>query len=450
MRALRRPALFWAAAVSSVAVGLVLIAAPGLADPLPDGLGPCVPGDCPSPYPPIGIGTDFKGRDNGINVFVGGDFQVRGRAAETEGRIVVLGSFDQNKDTSAGGSAAYNIGIVGAGSLVPPSDGQDFLVTGGNVTVAAGQRLIGERGVVRHAGTASGTILAEKVVQETGAADKYRKIRTSLAGASQCYANKEKAPATGTAKNEGSQTTFKGDGTSKLQVFYVDFDLAGPSGGQQGIVFTDIPAGATVLVNVVKTPAWTVNSYSGTITDDDPWNKIRSKLLWNVPDATTVNVAGTGQFQGSLLAGNTGSTTTLTAPGFNGRMFATGNLVHMSNPAGGGGQEIHAYAFDGDLPSCAAPTPSASPTTVAPTTSPTTAAPTAGPTTVAPTVAPTTVKPTAPGPVVPTKPYATASGEDIPETGTSSLVPVIGTGLMLLGAGIASVLVTQQRRRPSK
>ncbi|MGW7413924.1 hypothetical protein ACWGIG_15795, partial [Streptomyces sp. NPDC054863] len=32
------------------------------ADPLPGGLGPCVPGDCPDPYPPINNG-DIAGYD---------------------------------------------------------------------------------------------------------------------------------------------------------------------------------------------------------------------------------------------------------------------------------------------------------------------------------------------------------------------------------------------------
>lgn len=86
--------------------------------PLPGGLGPCVPGDCPRPFPPIGSDGSVKGRDNAVNIFAGGRFRVRGRASEAEGRLVVLGSFDQDK--AAGGDSRYNVGIVGAGSLVPP------------------------------------------------------------------------------------------------------------------------------------------------------------------------------------------------------------------------------------------------------------------------------------------------------------------------------------------
>ncbi|MEU9084136.1 hypothetical protein [Streptomyces sp. NPDC048357] len=45
----------------------------------------------------------LRGRDNGINIFVGGDFRVRGSASEAEGRLVVLGDFDQDK--AAGGDS---------------------------------------------------------------------------------------------------------------------------------------------------------------------------------------------------------------------------------------------------------------------------------------------------------------------------------------------------------
>ncbi|GAA2222167.1 hypothetical protein GCM10010232_03130 [Streptomyces amakusaensis] len=330
------------------------------AAPLPGGLGPCIPGDCPDPFPPISNGP-IMGRDANINVFVGNDFLVRERAAEAEGKVVVLNNFDQNK--SVGGSVIYNLGIVGVGSRVPPPDGSDFLTTGGNVTIAAGQRLLAEGGVVRHAGTASGTIVADSVVQDPNAAAPYLALRDQLTDSSQCYARDENGPrpATGTAVNTGGETVFTGDGTSALQVFNVDFNMTTASGGQQGLRFENIPATATVLVNVVGANRQ-INTYSGGITDDDPLNALRDRLLWNFPDATAVGLRGTGQFQGSVLVGNQGSMTTVTLPGVNGRFFSTGSLTHTSVVGGGGGQEFHAYPFNGDLPDC----------TVAPVTAPVT------------------------------------------------------------------------------
>ncbi|MFI5619117.1 SpaA isopeptide-forming pilin-related protein [Streptomyces sp. NPDC051567] len=325
--------------------------------PLPGGLGPCIPGTCPDPFPEISVGNTPKGIDQAVNVFVGGNFLVRERAAEAEGKVVVLGNFDQDK--SVGGSSAYNIGIVGAGSLVQPPVGSDFLTTGGNVNIAADERLLAEGGVVRYAGTAPGAgQVTGTLTHDPAAAVPFEGLRDQLSAASKCYArvDGQPRPATGTAVNSFGTTTFTGDNTSALQVFNVDFNLVGNTGGMIGIRFEQIPANATVLVNVLGTTR-TINTFSGTIVDSqDPFfNKYRSQLLWNFPDATTVNLNGSGQFQGSVLVGEEASQTTVTLPGMNGRFFTTGTLTHTGIPGGGGGQEFHAYPFNGDLPDCATP-----------------------------------------------------------------------------------------------
>ncbi|QHC33467.1 choice-of-anchor A family protein [Streptomyces sp. HF10] len=351
----------WAVVATTVpALALGLGAVPAAAATLPGGLGPCVPGSCPDPFPGINNGP-IAGRDAAINIFVGHDFLVRGRAAEAEGRVVVLNDFDQQKQAGAGGQ--YNLGIVGVGSRVPPPNGSDFLTTGGDVTIASGQRLdttgglVGEQGTVRYAGTESGQVTG-RLVHAPEAARPYTALRDELTAASRCYARVDGAHRrpTGTAVNQGGQTVFTGDGTSALQVFDVDFDLTGPNGAQQGIVFRGVPAGATVLVNVYGANR-TIRTYSGGIDDStDPLNAYRDRLLWNFPDATTVDLAGTGQMQGSFLMGDQASMTTVTLPGINGRFFTTGSLTHTSSATGGGGQEFHAYPFNGDLPDCA-PTP---------------------------------------------------------------------------------------------
>ncbi|MEV0581073.1 choice-of-anchor A family protein [Streptomyces sp. NPDC050392] len=344
------------------AFALGLSAAPAAAAPLPGGLGPCVPGDCPDPFPPINNG-DFAGRDDAINIYVGDDFLVRGRAAEAEGRVVVLDDFDQDKDPEAGGS--YNLGIVGVGSRVPPPVDSDFLTTGGDVTIADGQTLdttgglVDEVGTVRYAGTQTGTVTGA-LVQDPDAAAPYVGLRDQLTDASQCYARPggQLRTPTGTAVNQGTQTLFTGDGTSALQVFNVDFDLTAAGGGQQGVVFDpdSIPDDATILVNVIGADR-AINTYSGGISDTDPLNAYRERLLWNFPDATTVDLAGTGQFQGSFLMGEQSSMTTVSLPGVNGRFFTTGSVTHTSSATGGGGQEFHAYPFNGDLPDCDGPQP---------------------------------------------------------------------------------------------
>ncbi|MFD7867699.1 SpaA isopeptide-forming pilin-related protein [Streptomyces sp. NPDC059783] len=348
-----------AAVVPAVTLGFGVT--PASAAPLPGGLGPCVPGDCPDPFPGINNGP-IAGRDNGINIFVGNDFLVRGRAAEAEGRVVVLDDFDQNKDADA--SALYNLGVAGVGSRVPPPNGADSLTTGGDVTIADGQRLDttgglpDEQGIVRYAGDQTGTLIGTPV-QDPNAIAQYAGLRDELTAASQCYARPDgslRTP-TGTAVNEGFQTRFTGDGTSALQVFNVDFDMTNATGGQQAVLFENIPDNATILVNVIGADR-TINTSSGGIDDStDPLNAYRERLMWNFPDATTVDLTGSGQFQGSFLMGEQSSMTTVSLPGVNGRFFTTGSVTHTSPEGGGGGQEFHSYPFNGDLPDCGGPQP---------------------------------------------------------------------------------------------
>ncbi|MFD3666089.1 choice-of-anchor A family protein [Streptomyces sp. NPDC058659] len=406
----RRPARRRLAVIAAATVGATALvgalAVNGFADPLPGGLGPCLPGNCPPDgYPPINSGGVVY-RDNNINIFVGGDFLVREAAAEAEGKVVVLGGFDQDK--RAGVSSVYNVGIVGAGSRIPPDDGTDFLTVGKDLTVASGESLLAEegavKGLVRYGGVLSGTVNPTPV-HDAKAADPYTALRGQLTDASQCYAyvNGASRTATGTASNNNTETLFTGDGTSALQVFNADFDLESASGGQQGIRFANIPAHATVLVNVLGADR-TVDTYIDGLPDG-----LRDRVLWNFPDATTVKFEGTAQFAGSVLIGNQASTATVTMPGTNGRFFTTGNLTHASETDGGGGQEMHAYPFNGDLPSCADATPTPTPTDPTPTPTdptPTPTDPTPTPTDPTPTPTDPTPTPTDPTPT-PTDPTPT-------------------------------------------
>ncbi|MGW5776123.1 choice-of-anchor A family protein [Streptomyces sp. NPDC003863] len=398
----RRLALIAASTVGATAL-VGALAVTGHADPLPGGLGPCTPGSCPPKYPDDNGSGPVVHRDDNINVFVGGDFLVRGAAAEAEGKVVVLGAFDQKK--KAGVSAVYNVGVAGVGSRVPPGDGTDFLTVGKSVTVADQQRLLAEEGtvhgLVKYGTTVSGTV-SPTPVHQAAAARPYRPLRDRLTDAGQCYAyvNGASRTPTGTAVNRDYETLFTGDGTSALQVFNADFDLESANGGQQGIRFDKIPASATVLVNVLGVDR-TVDSYVDQLPDG-----LRERVLWNFPDATTVKFEGGAQFAGSVLIGNQDSTTTVTMPGMNGRFFTTGNLTHTSEANGGGGQEIHAYPFNGDLPSCTDATPTPTPTATEPTPTPTEPTPT--PTEPTPTPTEPTPTPTEPTPT-PTEPTPTST-----------------------------------------
>ncbi|MFF2076301.1 choice-of-anchor A family protein [Kitasatospora sp. NPDC058162] len=464
----RRRAVRIAVATAVAAVPMAAVLTVGSAAPLAPPLGACSGPDCPATWPPPNNG-DFTGRDATINVFTGGDYTVNGRAAEAEGKIVTLGNLTVDKN----GGGVYNMGVVGVGSRVVPPNGSDFVTGGGNVDVTTGNSiLIGGSdshgpafGNLRHAGSVTGTVSIDPTgqsIQDPNAAAPYQDVLTRIEQVSDCVG---RATATGTVDVSSSQATFTGDGVSMKQVFNVSQNLASPSGGQIGLVFNNIPAGATVVVNMLgDSPV--INTYTGTGLAGDQTTDMRSKLMYNFPTATSAQVLGSAQFQGSVMAGNPGSTTTLAQPGINGRVYLAGNLIHT----GTGGYEIHSYPFDGDLPDCTV-TPSPSPTSPSPTSpSPTSPSPTSP--------SPTSPSPTSPSAHVTspsahvTSPSADAStssarpaptshhpskqptghhpggGGELPSTGAGNAPVVFGlAGVGLLGLGGLAVRAARRRGR---
>ena len=359
------PALLAAVAVvvfcvepASAAVSTSLLSPP---------LGPCSGTQCPAAWPPPNNG-DFPGRDASINVFAGGSFTAAQSAAEAEGKVVVLG--DMTIARPNGGS--FNIGVA-VGSRVPPPDGDDFLTVGGNLTVNAGNIMIvggsdsttTAWGNVRYAGTQSGAINiapAGTLIHDNNAASPYESLTTVLEDRSTCSAG---AAANGTVTLTPSQVTFTGDGTSALQVFNVTGDI-GSATTSVGIDFQNIPAGATIVVNMLGT-APLINTYTGSGLPGDQLTELRPKLLWNFPTATSATIGGSAQFQGSIITGNPAGTLTLSAPGTNGRVYAAGNIIQQ----GTAGTELHSYPFDGSIPDCSTgPSPSPTSSTVSPSSSP--------------------------------------------------------------------------------
>ncbi|WP_328896279.1 choice-of-anchor A family protein [Streptomyces sp. NBC_00236] len=452
-----------AVTVAAAAAVVGAFAPTAAADSLPGGLGPCLGSDCPVTWPDPNS-DDVIYHDSNINIFVGGDYLVREAAAEAEGKIVTLGKFDMTKRD--GVSQIYNVGVAGGGSRVPPPNGSDYLTVGGDLSIQTGKRLLAEEGpnygVVRYARTLAGTVIPDPV-HDADATDPYTALRDQLTAASHCYAyddNEEhRRPTTGTVRNSGAETVFTGDGISALQVFAVDADLTTAAGGQQGIVFNAVPDGATVLVNV----------YGGmrnisTYMDSLPQSGLREHLMWNFPDATEIGLKGTGQFQGSVLIGQQSSVATLAMSGTNGRFYSAGSLTHTSEGESGG-QELHAYPFDGDLPDCGeepspSPTPTDSPTPT-PTDSPSptpTDSPSPTPTD-SPTPTPNPSDSPGPSPSESTPaPHPTPTdsgwpgpphdGGQLPDTGARGGEWVIGgIAAALLVAGSAATLIARRTRR---
>ncbi|MGW4458600.1 choice-of-anchor A family protein [Streptomyces albidoflavus] len=329
------------ALAAALTVGLAPAA---VAAPLPDDPGPCRGGDCPATGDGP-AGNPLTAHDSDIDVYIGGNYLVREAAAGAGGRIVTLGNFDLDKRDGA--SPAYRVGLAAGGSAP--------LTVGANLTVAPGERLLAEEGTgsggVRYGGSLDGTVLPD-AVNSPDAAAPYADIRGDLTDAGRCYAytGDARRAVTGQALRDGSSTTFEGDGAAPLQIFSVDADLISRSdGGPTDISFTGIPDDATVLVNVYGDTR-TLDSDAVTLPDPDQ----RRRLLWNFPDATALTLTGAAELEGSVLVGQPASVTTVSLSGVNGRFYTAGSLTHTSSDESGG-QELHAYPFDGELPDCSAP-----------------------------------------------------------------------------------------------
>ena len=438
------------AAAATVALSGLAFAAVTGTGPLAPPLGACTGSACPDAFPAPNNG-DFAGRDASINVFVGGDYHVQGSAAEAEGKIVTLGDLTIAK--SSGG--VFNMAVVGVGSRVPPPNGTDFVTVGGNVDVAGGNRLlIGGTdssgtafGNLRHGGTLTGTINIVPTgtsVSDPSVASTFAPVRTTIEERSTCAAE---AAATGTVTVTSSEATFTGDGTSALQVFNVTGNLGGSSA--IGLTFTGIPAGATVLVNMVSADA-TINTYTGSGISGDPTTDLRAKLMWNFPVATSATITGGAQFQGSVLAGNPSGTMTLSTPGINGRAYLAGNLVQE----GSGGYELHSYPFTGELPICTNATSTPTPThTSTSTPTPTPTATTSTSTSAAPT--PSTATPTTSALPVPStrrpsaSPARPAAHGDLADTGADDWTATAATLAALFCTGGSALRLARHRGRRS-
>jgi len=424
-----------------VVASLVLIGGDrAAAASLPGGLGPCLGPDCPATYPPGNSNGAIIGRDENVNVFAGGNYSVVANAAEAEGRVVVMGDFTEAKE----GAGFYNVGAAGVGTQVPPPEGSTWLAVRGNTSVDSDDTLSaikpapnGAAGDIRGVSRSpTGTITGQEVAFDPSQAaetDPFVGLADELSAASQCYAT---APPTGTVTRAGSIVTFRGDGSSQLQVFNVTQSILRLGTTPVGLEFTSIPPSATVLVNVTAPTSWTADVSF----DQGGWETVARRLLWNIPDATTVSIGENVAWFGSTLVGNPASTATVITAGYNGRFYATGNIVHGSTSSSGG-EEFHSYPFDGDLPECAPPATTTT-TTISSTTSSTT-----GPTTTGPVTTAATTTTAAAGPATTSEVSSgTTSAGGIPATGGRP-APV---GLLALSAVVAGGgLVVLGRRRTS-
>ena len=318
----------------------------------------CSGPDCPGNYPGTIIAGDppnsgYNGIDNNFNVIVKGNFTVPvNGGAETEGRIAVGGNFIMDRDY-------YGVGTSGGGTFViAPDRGYNLVVRG------AIQRTVGTTGVLGNAQSgftpitgrvlvgssvpatitvSSGGINDIKANQGTSAIDAQVNINAVLANLaikSTCYTS---LPPTGSF-NSATQT-LQGDNSSALQVFNLSSaDVSELE--SHNLLFSNIPAGATIIINVAGSVInWQVANVAASVPNDpnysflgttDPDVDVR-RVLFNFSGASSVTFNST--VNGSVLVPNGD---VVLNGNLNGRLAVGGNLTQS-----GDGLEIHNYPFDG-------------------------------------------------------------------------------------------------------
>ncbi|HNJ55266.1 MAG TPA: choice-of-anchor A family protein [Chitinophagaceae bacterium] len=315
----------------------------------------CVAGaapGCPIPYPyPPQTYPSIQGRDNGFNVFVGGNLVIMSGGAELEGRTYVNGNFDVQKS-----SGAFNVGYVGAGSYVIPDNGADALIVGGNILTAGAKVYFGGYlGAVDlpmnlkykgsssvtppgffQAGDIPGGTEGQLINEPSLDLSSHQNLLTTWGNTSTTYGGLS-ASANGTfTNNSGAYTFASTNGASGVYVFNINTDLN--PGYSTTITFDNFPDNAEIIINMTKAGTVTTNLASFTFSNiSGNSDKLMERLIWNFPNATTVNINGSSQNRGAILSKATNTNINTST---NGRILTTGNLVFGNT---GSGLELHNY-----------------------------------------------------------------------------------------------------------
>lgn len=419
---------------------------------------------CPAAGKEPGIGHEPRFTDANVALFAGGDYTADGGTAEAEGLLVVNGNATFAK-TSGG---VFNVGRVGAGSGILPPSGSVMLAVGGDLKIASGTTVD-----VGHGLTAGprygGSVQVGGAIDEKGDLVTNGGSRASGMGASAALspyasfgdtvrresASLAKLKPTGTTTVSGDTVTFKGGAGagSGPQVFEI---TAAELDGTSTFLFTSIPAGDAVVVNVtggrpvgISPMSVGFNGDRADTYDSAHFGEAASRILYNFEDSTSIRLGGGGNFMGSILAPK--ATADLTAS-TNGRVYVGGAIrTH------GSGNESHNYPWTGSSTFDCKPTPPAPETPGTP--------PTAPPATSRPTPTPSrpgeeTTSPTQPGTSTPTPgtpDQPTPSSSTTPPAGggkdggslatTGGQVAPYLVGAAALGAAGAAVLLVTKRRR---
>lgn len=307
-------------------------------------------------------GTDGGGSgvctvDSGVTTYVGGNLTTGSSASEIEGVTVVKGDADITHFSNIG----YLGGGSGSGSAIGKPGDRVLSVGGDLATSRSGQTLINATAVNGNGGAIVGGAInnpgkvdANPKQQDVGFSaavgsgspyNDFTKANNNITQASGTYS----AMTTNTAAPDASGygVTLDSINNSATQVYSATETTFNKN---EAIHFTDVPAGATMVVNISGTSpvlamqggVW-VNGTQFSLHGSNA-GYIASHIVWNFYEATSVSLQGQDQLPGMILVPNASSTTTVSTH-LNGRVFVNGNLNFGT--AGGSGLETHSFSAPG-------------------------------------------------------------------------------------------------------
>jgi choice-of-anchor A domain-containing protein/LPXTG-motif cell wall-anchored protein len=352
---------------------------------------------------------------------------------------------------AVGGNADFRGGFSVANELttaeVEALPGRASLVVRGELlndysvtAVMKGNAVIGGRVKDRALEMHSGTFSKNADLIDFDA--EFRKLRSYSAALA-----KQPASAAAEVTQSGSKLTLEGGSTTR-NVFKVTADQLETAKD----IYLKVPAGATAIVNVsgttydmakAGTTGFFLSGGQDYVLDDKLQSvsdgKVRARLLWNFPEATTVTKSSKAAWPGSVLAPKAHLDLGTGAP--------VNGSVWVASLRGSGGAETHHFPFTGCLPETGETPPPITPSSTPTTPPPTTATPSA-PATPSASDTPNTSTSTPAAPGTPAPADSTPPGKndgDLASTGSSGTVPLVIGTVVVLAAGAGLVIAARRR-----
>ncbi|MFF8377270.1 choice-of-anchor A family protein [Streptomyces sp. NPDC015661] len=382
------------------------------------------------------------------------------RHADSEGAVAVGGDATFGKP----GTSGFSVGSRLSDADLARLPGGHSLVVGGTlkangVVLVKGSGIAGK--VVDNTGGAGFDVDGDKVATGPSPIDfgkEFTELRKLSAGWAGVRPNGE------AAGGQDGRSLYLTGTDAKLNVFA----LSSADLEKAGEIYLKVPAGSSTLVNVIgasydmqakpTTGVW-ISDGGAYVQDDydrhtDAHKSIRSKLLWNFPQAETVR-KNYAAWPGAILAPN--ADVTMGSEGTYGPGHINGSVIAESLHTVPGA-ETHRMNFTGCLPEVTTPGPVVTPETPKPTDTPapTTPATEGTPTTPEGTDSPSASPSTPAAPATPGEattapapaPSATPEG-DLATTGSAIGPGVVAAAVAAVAVGGGFLAFAKRRRRTS-